>query len=205
MSDVLQGPTVRSEQSSLTRLHVAVLFVDLSGFTALVESVEPEIVYARVRPLIDELVLLVRFNGGDIQQVLGDGFMAVFGLPGAGGQTAEPADVVARAVQAGMALACAGAGLPDGRLPVHVGIECGEVLLSESWEPARFAVWGRAVTVASRLCDLAGPGVVNIGPRAFQLGGRRVVERWGTRMHSSARIRPRGFTQDLLVHSVIVA
>jgi class 3 adenylate cyclase len=150
------------------RTHVAVLFADLSGFSGLVESVDPEMVYATVRPIMDESVTLVDAYGGDIQQVLGDGFMAVFGLrtePGDG-----DGDAALRAVRVGMALVAATANKP-GRLPVHVGIECGEVLVSPSWQPAGFAVWGRAVTVASRLCDLAGPGSIHIGPRTFELVG----------------------------------
>jgi class 3 adenylate cyclase len=139
-----------------------VLFADLSGFTGLVEAVDPEMVYATVRPIMDESVTLVDAYGGDIQQVLGDGFMAVFGL------RTEPGDEALRAVRVGMALVAATANKP-GRLPVHVGIECGEVLVSPSWQPAGFAVWGRAVTLASRLCDLAGPGSIHIGPRAFDL------------------------------------
>ena len=62
------------------RTHVAVLFVDLSGFTNLVESVDPEMVYEVVRPIMDDFVALVRAHQGEIQQVLGDGFMCVFGL-----------------------------------------------------------------------------------------------------------------------------
>jgi class 3 adenylate cyclase len=153
--------------SAQRRTQVAVLFADLSGFSGLVESVDPEMVYATVRPIMDESVTLVNAHGGDIQQVLGDGFMAVFGLRGEPGQTA---DAALRAVGVGMALVAATANKP-GRLPVHVGIECGEVLVSPSWQPAGFAVWGRAVTVASRLCDLAGPGTIHIGPRTFELAG----------------------------------
>ena len=37
------------------RRFAAVLFADLSGFTELVETVEPEIVYQVVRPLMDDL------------------------------------------------------------------------------------------------------------------------------------------------------
>jgi class 3 adenylate cyclase len=146
------------------RRNVAILFADLSGFTRLVEKVDPELVYATVRPIMDESVELVNAHGGDIQQVLGDGFMAVFGL------RTEPGDEALRAVRVGLALVKATAG-KRGRLPVHVGIECGEVLVSPSWEPAGFAVWGRAVTLASRLCDLAGPGTIHIGPQAFALVG----------------------------------
>jgi class 3 adenylate cyclase len=207
MTDVMQGPAMQtpamqtpagsSDAVDLHRRHVAVVFADLSGFTALVDSVEPEVVYARVRPVIDQLVTLVEFHGGEIQQVLGDGFMAVFGL---GGAAAERGDEVTRAVQAGIALVCAGSDTA-GRLPVHVGIEAGEVLVSRSWQPARFAVWGRAVTVATRLCDIAGPGTVNIGPRAYEAGGRGVVERWGARLSGPDRVRARGFARELTVYA----
>jgi class 3 adenylate cyclase len=145
---------------------VAVLFADISGFTRLVETYDPEVVYRMVRPLMDELVRLVRLHGGEIQQVLGDGFMALFGLRCAHGREAETA------VEAGLALVRAGA---DGvGPPVHVGIEYGEVLVTPSWEPAGFGVWGRPVNLAKRLCDLAGPGDVQIGPAAFARAGHRL-------------------------------
>jgi class 3 adenylate cyclase len=173
----MPGLNGTTDISAQRRTHVAVLFADLSGFSGLVESVDPETVYATVRPIMDESVTLVDAYGGDIQQVLGDGFMAVFGLRTESGGLADNDALRAvagsdalRAVRVGMALAAATANKP-GRLPVHVGIECGEVLVSPSWKPAGFAVWGRAVTVASRLCDLAGPGNIHIGPRTFELVG----------------------------------
>jgi class 3 adenylate cyclase len=179
------------------RRHAAVLFADLSGFTALVERVEPEDVYACVRPLIDQLVRLVERNGGEIQQVLGDGFMAVFGLDAGERDAAED---TRSAVLTGLALIAAGAELS--RLPVHVGIECGEVLVSRSWEPARYAVWGRPVTVATRLCDLAGPHTVNVGPHAYELGGRHVIDQCGATNRHSWRTRPKGFQRDIDIRSV---
>jgi class 3 adenylate cyclase len=85
---------------------------DLSGFTRLVESVDPEVVYEVVRPMMDEFVALVHAHGGEIQQVLGDGFMSVFGLR-------EPrGDDAARAVRAGLTLVEA-AGRQPGRLPTR--------------------------------------------------------------------------------------
>src|SRR5689334_24829344 len=94
--------TQTRDGTSVVRRHVAVLFADLSGFTALVESVPPETVYERVAPVLDELALLVTEYGGQIQQVLGDGFMAVFGL---GPAPARADEEVACAVQAGLAVA----------------------------------------------------------------------------------------------------
>ena len=142
------------------RRFAAVLFADLSGFTELVETVEPEIVYQVVRPLMDDLVAIAHRYGGDIQQVLGDGFMCVFGLHDTAGDEAE------RAVGAGCALVAAG-GAELVRPSVHAGVEYGEVFVTPSWPPAGYGVWGRPVNLAARLCALAGPGELQIGPEAY--------------------------------------
>jgi adenylate cyclase len=142
------------------RRFAAVLFADLTGFTELVETVEPEIVYQVVRPLMDDLVAIARRHGGEIQQVLGDGFMCVFGLHDTAGDEAE------RAVMCGLALVAAG-GTQFVRPSVHAGVEFGEVFVTPSWPPAGYGVWGRAVNHAQRLCSLAGPGELQIGPGAY--------------------------------------
>jgi class 3 adenylate cyclase len=142
------------------RRFTAVLFADLSGFTELVESVEPEIVYQMVRPLMDDLVAIACRHGGEIQQVLGDGFMCVFGLHDTDGDEAE------RAIRAGLDLVAAG-GAAKVRPSVHVGVEYGEVFVTPSWPPAGYGVWGRAVNLAARLCAVAGPGELQVGPEAY--------------------------------------
>ena len=165
-------------QPTLThRRCAAVLFADICGFTRMVETLEPETVYETVRPLLDDLVDCVHRYDGEIQQVLGDGFMAVFGLHGSEG------DEVERAVQAGLAMLH---GTGGGGLAVHVGVEVGDVLVTGSWEPACFGVWGHAVNLAQRLCDLAGPGELMVGPAAATRAGR------GMDRASTAVLRPRG-------------
>ena len=190
------------DRTGLVRRHVAVLFADLSGFTALVESVPPETVYARVAPMLDEFALLVTEYGGLIQQVLGDGFMAVFGLVPASAPAAAD-DVVERAVQAGLAVVRVGGNAPAS-LPVHVGVECGEVLVSPSWQSASFGVWGRAVTVAARLCDLAGPSTVYVGPQAARRGGERILDTWADGSTTILHTRLKGMEQELVVHGATV-
>src|SRR4051794_41716283 len=81
-------------QTTPRRRRVAVLFADICGFTRLVESTEPEAVYRIMRPLLDDLVGCVHAYGGDVQQVLGDGFMAGFrprGRPRGEGERGPPA------------------------------------------------------------------------------------------------------------------
>jgi class 3 adenylate cyclase len=194
----MQGLMPTRDRTDLVRRHVAVLFVDLSGFTALVESVPPETVYERVAPMLDELALLVTEYGGMIQQVLGDGFMAVFGL-GSVSAGGGADDEVERAVQAGLMVARVGGNAPLS-LPVHVGVECGEVLVSPSWQSASFGVWGRAVTVAARLCDLAGPCTVYVGPQAARRGGERILRTWADGSTTILQARLKGMAQELVVH-----
>lgn len=162
------------------RRHVAVLFVDISGFTRLVESVPPEEVYATVRPVLDELSEVVQRYGGEIQQVLGDGFMAVFGLRTTG-------DEVGSAVRAALATL---------HLPVHAGVECGEVLVTPSWEPGRYAVWGRVVNIGKRLCDLAAAGELQLGPMAFVQVAEQV------NASTPARVELKGISDAIVAHRV---
>jgi class 3 adenylate cyclase len=68
------------DMSDSYRREVVILFADITGFTQLAETLDPEVVYLRVSPLLDALVLRVHQHGGQVQQVLGDGFMAAFGL-----------------------------------------------------------------------------------------------------------------------------
>ena len=193
MTQTRKAPAFRSPQrlraTGLQRRHVAVLFADISGFTTLVDSADPESVYHVIRPLMDELVLRVHRHAGEIQQILGDGFMAVFGLPGERGDEAD------RAVRTGLDLV---ATVENGRYPpVHVGIEYGEVLVTPSWEPAGYAVWGRTVNLAKRLCDLAGPGDVQIGPAAYA----RMEHPVGPSTATTARLK--GIRDTVLTHRLV--
>ncbi|HLL69169.1 MAG TPA: adenylate/guanylate cyclase domain-containing protein [Micromonosporaceae bacterium] len=188
LNPLLRGLEPAARATHTERRSVAVLFADISGFTALVESVDPEMVYQVVRPLMDELVLRVHLHGGEIQQVLGDGFMAVFGL------TSQDGDEAERAVRAGLSLISAGEGTVHP--PVHVGIESGEVLVTPSWEPAGFGVWGRPVTLAKRLCDLAGPGKVQVGPSAFARAGG------GLRSAGPVTANLKGIAAAIIAHGV---
>lgn len=144
----------------LGRRHVAVMFADFAGCAGLVESIGAERAVARLAPVMDKLVALVRAHAGVVQHIVGGVSMSVFGL-----NSGHP-DEARRAVRAGVALVSAAS-----VLPVRVGIECGEVVVSRSWEPAGFAVWGDAVSAAKQLCDAASAGTIVIGPTAFGRAG----------------------------------
>ena len=136
---------------------VTMLFADLSGYTALAESLDPEEVYGFLRPTMGELQAIVESYGGTVPQIQGDGFMAIFGVPVAHEDDAE------RAVRAALDVRDRVRTLNAGRsgilLPeVHAGVNSGEVMVAPSKEASGFAVIGDTVNTASRLADLATAG-----------------------------------------------
>lgn len=138
---------------------VTMVFADLSGYTALAESLDPEEVYTFLRPTMLELQRVVESFGGSVPQIQGDGFMAVFGVPTAHEDDAQ------RAVRAALAVRDhvrrlnedrAGLSFPD----VHAGVNSGEVMVGPSDEASGYTVMGDTVNTASRMADLATAGHV---------------------------------------------
>ena len=56
----------------------SILFVDLAGFTALCEDMEPEAIVTLLNEYFSEIVQLIESNGGVVAQFQGDAVLAVF-------------------------------------------------------------------------------------------------------------------------------
>ena len=56
----------------------SILFVDLAGFTALCEDMEPEAIVTLLNEYFSEVVQLIEGNGGVVAQFQGDAVLAVF-------------------------------------------------------------------------------------------------------------------------------
>ena len=80
-----------------TRKQVAVLFADLSGFTALSEKMDAEDVSNLMNALWEHLDAVISQHGGQIDKHIGDAVMALWGV----NQARE--DDTERAVRAGLA------------------------------------------------------------------------------------------------------
>ena len=155
-------PETRGERKLVT-----LLFTDLTGYTALAASLDPEEVFAFIRPTLADLQRVVEDHGGTVPQVQGDGFMAVFGVPVAHEDDAE------RAVRAALAVRERIRELNEGRsglsIPeVHSGVNSGEVMVGPAPEASGIAVVGDVVNTASRLADLAPPGTVLVEERTWR-------------------------------------
>ncbi len=143
----------------LDRRTVSILFLDIVGFTAIVDGLCPEDVRDMQIAYFSAASRVVRANGGVVEKYVGDAVMAVFGADGGDGHDAY------RAVQAGLHLqelldGC----LLAGRFPVRtrVGIATGEVLVdATALRDGGYAmVSGSVVTTAARLQAYAPHGTV---------------------------------------------
>jgi class 3 adenylate cyclase len=70
---------------------VSVVFVDLVGFTARAEKLDPEDVQAVLGPYHEHVRRELQSFGGTVEKFIGDAIMAVFGAPTAYGDDAERA------------------------------------------------------------------------------------------------------------------
>jgi class 3 adenylate cyclase/CheY-like chemotaxis protein len=150
------------------RRDIAVLFVDLSGFTAFSETSEPEDVMAVLREFHEELGLLVREFEATVGFFAGDGLMVFWNDPM---PCPDPAD---RAVRMAVALRERFVPLTAGwrkrghDLGFAVGVASGYATLGEIGFEGRYeyGVIGSVVNLASRLCDHAGRDQILISARA---------------------------------------
>ncbi len=136
---------------------VAVMFVDIVGFTSLAERKSAEDVVVLLREFHRRMEAAVFDHGGTLDKFLGDGLMATFGNPDPGPRDAVNALACGRAMLADMAAwnderAAAG----EETITVSVGIHHGTVVLGDIGSERRleYAVLGDTVNVASRLEEL---------------------------------------------------
>lgn len=133
---------------------VAVLFIDIVGFTRLAESQAPEAVIALLRDFDARVTTTVFEHRGTLDKFLGDGAMATFGTPRAGPRDATNAAACAIALLGAVA-SMNEARRSRGEEPVSVGIgvHYGPVVVGDVGDERRleFAVVGDTVNVASRL------------------------------------------------------
>lgn len=174
---------------------VTILFADLAGYTKLSASLDPEEVYRFLRHEIIELQRIVEGFDGTVPQVMGDGFMAVFGVPVVHENDAERAVRAALAVRDHVRSRNAdrrGLQFPE----VHAGVNSGEVMVAPSDEASGFAVIGDAVNTASRLADLAPGDVVLVDQETRRLTAGSI--RYGVRRIRHAKGKPGLVTYEAL-------
>jgi len=136
------------------RYEATVMFTDIRGFTAMSERLSPEEVFAFLNDYLGRMIDVIAARGGIIDKFLGDGILAVFGLPVA--TDSHAADAFGAAMDMRRALAEMNAErAAAGREKVRIGIgmHTGEVIAGNvgSAKKLQFTVIGDTVNFASRI------------------------------------------------------
>lgn len=154
--------------SEAERRFVTVLFADLSGFTALTETRDPEAVRELINACFDRFVPIVEQHQGVIDQFVGDAIVALFGAPVA--HEDDPAQACRAALDMMSAMETLNAER-NVNLGLHIGINSGMVLAGGVGSRGRqqYSVLGDAVNMGSRLQDAAERGEIFVGTETYKL------------------------------------
>ena len=178
---------------------VTVLFVDLRGYTAMCEPLQPEEIFSAVNRYTEAVSAVLRRHGATIVEFNGDGMMAMLGAP-------EPMpDRETCAVRAACeligAVATLGAG-PSGGAPlaVGVGIATGPAFVGNIRSADRL-IWtavGNTVNLAARLQGLTRDvdAAVAVDERTYRAAGDAARD---FRRQEAVLIRGRRDPEDVYV------
>jgi class 3 adenylate cyclase len=140
---------VMAEGSSITgeAADVTIMFLDIVGYTAMAEDVQPEEVVSDLNEFFDIVIPVIARHGGHANKLLGDGLMAVFGVPEALSDHADRALAAAREIQTRLNERYAGT------LRAGIGLNSGTVVVGSmgGGQKLDYTIIGDAVNVAARI------------------------------------------------------
>lgn len=164
---------------------VSALFVDISGYTRLSEQLPLATLNEIVERYFSVFLDRICEAGGDMNETIGDGFLAIF-------HDAERLKHPATAVNTALSLLAATDKLNQETeqppLAIHMGLSSGTALVgSARLEGQRGTRWiytasGPVINLAARLASVAEAGQIMVGPEtASRLGQRYQLESLGPR------------------------
>lgn len=157
---------------------IAVLFVDIRGFTPMSESLEPEQVVDILNSYLNLTTNAIFSNGGTLDKFIGDATMAVFNAP------FDLDDYVYRAVKTAWAIVSGGNAIESKFLEKYgrsvafgVGVNCGPAVVGNIGCDFRmdYTAIGDTVNTAARLESNAKRGQVLISEKVYEQVKDRVT------------------------------
>jgi class 3 adenylate cyclase/tetratricopeptide (TPR) repeat protein len=154
------------------RKQVTVLFADLKGSMELLADRDPEEARQLLDPVLEHMMAAVHRYEGTVNQVMGDGIMALFGAPIAHEDHAVRACYAALAMQESVKQYAAEVQRTTGvPIQIRVGLNAGEVVVRSIGSDLHmdYTAVGQTTHLAARMEQLALPGSILITPEVVQL------------------------------------
>ncbi|HSL46663.1 MAG TPA: adenylate/guanylate cyclase domain-containing protein [Anaerolineales bacterium] len=154
---------------------VTVLFADVSGFTAMAETMDHEIVNGVINSLWSRVDQAIKDYGGRIDKHIGDAVMALFGTPTA--HEDDPERAIRAALQIQSEVQKWKWEFNDSNSPqkaqsqniqLRIGINTGPALLGTVGTIGEYTAIGNTVNLANRLEQAAPPGGILISYDTYQ-------------------------------------
>ena len=159
------------------RKHVTVLFADLRGSMELVAGLDPEEARLMLDGVVGRMMAAVHRYEGTVNQVMGDGLMALFGAPLAHEDHALRACYAALDMQLGIEDYAADLRRTQGvSVQIRVGLNSGEVVVRSIQSDLHmdYSAVGPTTHLAARMEQVAVPGTVVLTAETWRLVEGRV-------------------------------
>jgi class 3 adenylate cyclase/tetratricopeptide (TPR) repeat protein len=154
------------------RKQVTVLFADIKGSMELLAERDPEECRRILDPVLERMMAAVHRYEGTVNQVLGDGIMALFGAPIAHEDHAVRACYAALAMQGAIQRYSADVRQMHGvTIQARVGLNSGEVVVRAIGSDLHmdYSAIGQTTHLAARMEQLASPGGVLVSADTLRL------------------------------------
>jgi class 3 adenylate cyclase len=167
---------LEAPELSMRECDVSVLFIDISCYSCLSEKMSPGALNTLIERYFSIFLDCIYAAGGDINEIAGDGLMAIF-------QGASLQQHAVRAAAAALAILAATETLNRDNqaqpLTVHQGLNSGVALVGLTRLNGQYGTrWtftarGSMTNLAARLADEAKPGQILVGPETVRRLGKR--------------------------------
>jgi predicted ATPase/class 3 adenylate cyclase len=184
------------------RKQVTVLFADIKDSTELIKDLDPEAAQQLLDPALHTMMEAVHRYEGTVNQVLGDGIMALFGAPLAHEDHALRACYAALTMQAAMREYTEAVRRTHGsEMRIRVGLNSGEVVVRAIGNNLHmdYSAVGQTTHLAARMEQLATPGTIRLTAATLRLVEGLV------RVQTLGPIPVRGMTEPVEVCELVGA
>jgi adenylate cyclase len=194
---ILEGNT--QDPLKIHRREIAVVFLDLRGFTAFADRAEPEEVVEVLQEYHTAMGELIAEFEGTLERFTGDGIMVFFGDPIAVANPLERAIRLSLAMRDRIGTLTPRWSRRGYELGMGIGVSLGYATIGAIGFEGRwdYAAIGRVTNLAARLCSEAQPGQILINQPSLD-GMETVLE-----IESVGDLTLKGFQRPILVPNIL--